>query len=114
MLTTELGFVVNSVEDTILQKVNKDTGKECILCIYVVDTLLAAEDTHMTEKVIESICKRFQARDLGPVSFLCGMVVHRDRKNRTLTLSEPQKIKQLTKQVNMENCRYPWNTTLLP
>ena len=37
MLTTELGFIVKPVEDTILQKVNKDTGKECILCIYVDD-----------------------------------------------------------------------------
>eukprot|EP00963_Diacronema_lutheri_P014607 scaffold3296_cov938-Pavlova_lutheri.AAC.1 len=59
----------------------------------------------MIEEVIESICKRFQARDLGTVSFFCGMVVHRGRKNRTLTLSEPEKIRQLIKQFNMENCR---------
>ena len=103
MLTKELGFVVNPVEDTILQKVNQETGKECILCIYVDDILLAAKDIHMIEEAIESICKRFHAKDLGPVSFFCGMVVHRDRKNRTLTLSEPEKIRQLIKQFNMEN-----------
>ena len=31
------------------------------------------------------------------------MVVHRDRKNRTLTLSEPEKIKQLIKQIGLVN-----------
>eukprot|EP00963_Diacronema_lutheri_P008222 scaffold732_cov348-Pavlova_lutheri.AAC.2 len=80
MLTKELGFVVNPIKDTILQKVNQETGKECILCIYVDDILLVAEDTHMIEEVIESICKGFQAKDLGAVSFFCGIVVHRDRK----------------------------------
>lgn len=104
-LKTELGFVCNPVDDTILKCIHSKSGKECLILIYVDDLLIAAEDLNTTRLVIESICRKYDARDLGPASFFCGMVIQRDRKKRVMYLSEQDKIKKLIKQFNMDNSR---------
>ena len=104
-LKSELGFVCNPVDETILKCIHQDTGKECLILIYVDDLLIAAEDLNTTQIVIESICRKYDARDLGPASFFCGMVIQRNREKRLIYLSEQEKIKKLIHQFNMDSSR---------
>ena len=94
-LKSELGFVCNPVDESILKCIHQDTGKECLILIYVDDLLIAAEDLNTTLIVIESMCRKYDARDLGPASFFCGMVIQRNREKRLIYLSEQEKIKKI-------------------
>eukprot|EP00963_Diacronema_lutheri_P005108 scaffold374_cov418-Pavlova_lutheri.AAC.3 len=47
-LKSELGFVCNPVDENILKCIHQDTGKECLILIYVDDLLIAAEDLNTT------------------------------------------------------------------
>ena len=74
-LKSELGFVCNLVDETILKCIHQDTRKECLILIYVDDLLIAAEDLNTTQIVIESICRKYDVKVLGPAWFFCGMVI---------------------------------------
>eukprot|EP00963_Diacronema_lutheri_P005135 scaffold379_cov383-Pavlova_lutheri.AAC.9 len=104
-LKSELGFVCNPVDETILKCTHQDTGNECLILIYVDDPLIAAEDLNTTQMVIESICRKYDARDLGPASFFCGMVIQRNREKKLIYLSEQEKVKNLIHQFNMDSSR---------
>lgn len=85
----EVGFHCNSVDDTILKCKHQKIGKECMILIYVDDLLVAAEDPNTTEAVVDTICRHYDARDLGAASFFCGMKVNRDRNRKLIYLSKP-------------------------
>eukprot|EP00894_Picocystis_sp_ML_P005030 jgi/Pico_ML_1/55547/g1218.t1 len=104
-LKKELGFQCNSVDDTILKCKHQKTGKECLILVYVDDLLVAAQDLNTTQAVIDTICRHYDARDLGAASFFCGMKINRDRNKKLIYLSEPEKIQKLIKQFNMEDCK---------
>jgi hypothetical protein len=52
-----------------------------------------------------SLGTRFKIEDLGEVNYVLGMLVKRDRKSRTLTISQPKYLEGILKRFNMEHCK---------
>ena len=73
----------------------KKDNTRIILPVWVDDMTIVAKSKADTEWVKTELKKHFKLRDLGPVSFLLGVSVERDRKHRRLTLSQRQYILDL-------------------
>ena len=67
----------------------------------------------MLNKEKKSLARRFKIEDLGEVNHVLGMLVKRDRKSRTLTISQPKYLEGVLKRFNMEHCK-PVSTTMEP
>lgn len=105
----------NSSADSCLyiKSVKQRNGKVdfIILALYVDDILLFSNniDLLMEEKI--SLGKRFKVEDLGEVHYVLGMSVKRDRKSRTLSISQPKYLEGILKRSNMDKCK-PVSTPL--
>ena len=74
---TSLGFVENTVDHCIYLKTNG--SKFIFLVLYVDDTLLASNDVNLLYDAKALLSKTFEMKDLGEVSFVLGIEIHRDR-----------------------------------
>jgi hypothetical protein len=97
----EHGFTV-SVADASLFTVNRD-GKLAYLLIYVDDGLIVGtqEDVEHIIKVLEV----FELRKLGPAAYFLGMEIVRDRRARTLMLSQRKYTQQILQEAGMLECK---------
>ena len=77
-----------------------------ILAHYVDDILLISNDTDMLKREKESLSDRFQISDQGEVHFILGVLIKRNRKKRTLTISQPNYLESILKRFDMENCKH--------
>ena len=62
------------------------------------------------EKVL--LGSRFKVKHLGEMHYILGMCVKRDRKSRTLSLSQPKYFEGILKRFNMDKCKpvpHLWN-----
>lgn len=75
--------------------VGEFNGEICYLLIYVDDILIATRTRETMQLLKSTINKIFPIKDKGPVTFFLNMHVHRDRKNRTITLHQQPKIEKL-------------------
>lgn len=76
-----------------------------ILSIHVDDILLFSNNVDMLNEEKLSLGTRFKIEDLGEVNYVLGMLVKRDRKSRTLTISQPKYLEGILKRFNMEHCK---------
>lgn len=102
-LTEDLGCECVSVDQSVLTC--KRGISTCYVCVYVDDILLATSDQLLLSNLIKGLCKRFDARHLGPIGLFCGMVITRDREKRILYLSESQKVEKLLRTYGMEQAK---------
>ena len=58
--------------------------------VYVDDLLIAGPSKEEIQKLKKALSKRFDMTDLGPCSYYLGMTITRDRKNRTIRLSQKE------------------------
>ena len=84
-----------------------------ILSLHVDDILLFSKDIAMLNKEKKSLGRRFKIEDFGEVNHVLGMLVKRDRKSRTLTISQPKYLEGVLKRFNMEHCK-PVSTPMEP
>lgn len=56
------------------------------LVLYVDDILLLGKDIGMLSSVKVWLAKTFDMKDLGEASYILGIKIHRNRKNRTIGL----------------------------
>lgn len=103
--------------------VNTLKMKRCIYdsCIYVkqldtthliaigvfVDDMLIVYPPHLSHewmKMKDQMMNRFKIKDLGPVKWMLGMNIERDRENKTLKIDSERYIEMMLKKYNMSDC----------
>jgi hypothetical protein len=75
-----------------------------ILVLYVDDILLACSDKNLLHDTKGFLSSNFDMKDLGDVSYVLGIEIHRDRTKSVLGLSQMAYIEKMLKRYNMHNC----------
>lgn len=90
-----------------VKSVKQKDGKSdfVIIVLYVDDMLWFSNNPKMLKEEKISIAQRFKVDDMGEVSYVLGMLVTRDRKSRTLSISQPKYLEGVLKRFGMENCK---------
>ena len=84
-----------------------------ITSIYIDDITIASSSAAESDRIMQVLFKRFKLRDLGPISFLLGIQIARDRSNRCITLSQRQFILNMLDRYSFSNCA-PVKTDMEP
>jgi hypothetical protein len=66
-----------------------------IICVYVDDLTIAAKQLSAIEKLKGELSGRFKMTDLGEVGYILKMQIHRNRAEKSLTISQEAYIKEL-------------------
>ncbi|KAI3655203.1 hypothetical protein MP638_003117, partial [Amoeboaphelidium occidentale] len=80
---------------------NWSYGVPLILTVYVDDVLLFSPDLKLVNKIIKDIAQHFKINELGPVKYVIGLEIERDRKSKTLSISQRKYTLDLLKRFNM-------------
>ena len=80
-------------------------GIRIIIAIYVDDLLLFSDSLKAIKNVKFELNKRFEMTDLGEARWILGMEVKRDRKKRTLNISQRQYVMDILERHGMADCR---------
>ena len=80
------GFEQSVAEPCVYKQIDKDNV--VFLVLYVDDILLIGNDLESLYKVKNWLASQFQMKDLGEASYILGIQMIRDRKNKFLALSQ--------------------------
>jgi len=94
-----MGFEENKVDQYIYLKVNG--SKFFFHVLYVNDILLASNDLGMLHDSKQMLMRSFDMKDLGEVTFVLEIEIHKDRLPYTLALSQKAYINRVLKRFNM-------------
>ncbi|KAK0592998.1 hypothetical protein LWI29_028837 [Acer saccharum] len=97
------GFIQNPDEPCVYKRIKGD--KLVFLILYVDDILLIGNDVGVLTSVKERLAKQFDMKDLGEASFILGIQVIRDRKNRTIALSQASYIDKILSRFSMQDSK---------
>ncbi|KAA0046971.1 gag/pol protein [Cucumis melo var. makuwa] len=75
------------------------------LVMYVDDILLTGNDVGLQTDIKQWLAAQFQMKDLGEAQFVLGIQIFRDRKNKTLTLSQALNIDKIVVKYSMQNSK---------
>jgi hypothetical protein len=92
------------VEDNCIYAKFKN-GKYVSLILYVDDILLASNDVSLLRETKKFLSSNFYMKDLGEASYVLGIEIHRDRKNRVLGLSQKAYLENILKKYNMHTSK---------
>ncbi|KAK0587347.1 hypothetical protein LWI29_021335 [Acer saccharum] len=93
----------NPDEPCVYKRIKGD--KLVFLIFYVDDILLIGNDVGVLTSVKEWLAKQFDMKDLGEASFILGIQVIRDRKNRTIALSQASYIDKILSRFSMQDSK---------
>ncbi|KAH9727197.1 hypothetical protein KPL70_008566 [Citrus sinensis] len=102
------GFIQNIDEPCVYKKIQEKYV--AFLILYVDDILLIGNDIGVLTTIKSWLAKQFDMKDLGEASYILGIKLLRDRKNKTLALSQAVYIDKILARFSMEN----FKTGLLP
>ena len=111
LVMRELGFRKVHSEPCVYIWENTE-GDRVIVPRYVDDCHLVGNAAGVA-RTKASLKEHFELRDLGPTRWFLGIHITRDRKKRTLSLSQRQYCLDTLKEFEMENCR-PVSTPMVP
>ena len=74
------------------------------LILYVDDILLASSDVNLLLET-KFLSSNFDMKDLGEVSFVLGIEIHRDRRKGILELSQKTYLEKVLKKYSMHACK---------
>ncbi|RVX12712.1 Retrovirus-related Pol polyprotein from transposon TNT 1-94 [Vitis vinifera] len=97
------GFEQNLGEPCVYKQIGGD--KVVFLVLYVDDILLIGNDVESLSKVKNWLASQSQMKDLGEASYILGIQMTRDRKNRLLALSQAAYIDKVLVKFAMENSK---------
>ena len=75
------------------------------LVLYVDDILLIGNDVETLSNVKKWLVEQFQMKDLGEVSYILGIQIIRDRKNKLLALSQAYYIDKVLARFSMQDSK---------
>ena len=97
------GFEQN-VDEPCVYKYIKET-KVVFLVLYVDDILLIGNDIGLLSDVKKWLVEKFQMKYLGQTSYVLGIQIIRDRKNRLLALSQASYIDKVLARFSFQNSK---------
>lgn len=100
-----IGFVALTADNCVFV----DHKRHIIIALYVDDTLIFAKETSTMLAIKKQLKDAFNAKDLGPASYILGIRIRRD-ENR-LALDQTNYIKNILDEYNMADAR-PVNTPI--
>jgi hypothetical protein len=81
-------------------------GELTVLVLLYVDDLLAMGDNMQAiVKLKKKLGKRFEMKDMGDVNYFLGLKIERDRKGRTISLSQEQYVKNIVEEAELMNAK---------
>jgi hypothetical protein len=86
-------------------------GQRIMIPVFVDDLTLAATGRPLMDSIKAELQRKFKMRDLGPLHYILGIQVIRDRSKRLIYLSQAKHIDDVLAKHNMTNCR-PVSTPL--
>lgn len=86
-------FEQNVDEPCVYKKINRKVV--AFLVLYVDDILLIGNDVSYLTDIKSWLANQFQMKDLGEAQFVLGIQIIRDRKNKTLALSQTSYIDKI-------------------
>jgi len=90
------------MDQCIYHKVNG--SKICFLVSYVDDILLAVNNQGLLNEVKQFLSKNFDMKDMGDVSYVIGIKIHRDKPRGILGLSHEIYINKILERFRMKDC----------
>ena len=99
----EAGYTKCSADSCLYMK-RKD-GKFVIMAVYVDDIIPISNNTELLRAEKEAICKQFKMVDNGAIEYFLGMMIKRDREQRTLSISQPNYIESVLAKFGMSECK---------
>ena len=99
----EFGFKQSTVDPCIY--IFAAGGDLYILALYVDASIMAGPPGSFISDFKRAFGKRFNVQDLGPVSWLLGMTVERDRAAGVLKVGQRQYILNMLERFNMSDCK---------
>ncbi|KAH9095669.1 hypothetical protein Ae201684P_015468 [Aphanomyces euteiches] len=106
VLTTFLGgvgFEKTNVESCIY--VRRLKSQLAIAAIYVDDLVVVAENDNVMAEVKTAIKNRFASKDMGPINYILGIRVERDREKRIMHISQPLNAKNMLMRFDLDQAR---------
>ena len=105
------GFIASKADPCLY--ILKDASTILLLSVHVDDQLVASNSRSVLTKFKEDLNERFECTDNGPVNYLLGFNVHRDRRQRKLYVGQEFYIDSLLEKFDMTRCN-PVKTPLPP
>ncbi|KAI3677547.1 hypothetical protein L6452_36813 [Arctium lappa] len=112
------GFISNNKPDWRSEKdacvYHRSSGGISIyLFLYVDDMLIACRDCSKINRLKDRLKSEFEMKDLGEARVILGMEILRDRKSRTLRLTQKGYIQKILKRFNLDGAKLPQSLTSL-
>ena len=98
----DFGFIRSKHDLCVYYRVRPD-GEYTILIIYVDDGLACSNRPQVLNDILDFLSQQFKIRSIPPTRFV-GLDITRDRKNRTLSIKQPDFIRRLLTRYNMAAC----------
>ena len=102
MTLTRLGFSRSPYDPCVY--VRDDDHVFCAMAVIVDDLIIACSDENYTQLLYKDLSKCYKIKDKGGLRWCLNMLVERDRKNRTLSLSQESFAKRLLARFGMLDC----------
>ena len=99
----DIGFIASSTDPGLFIKHLKTDI--AFVSVYVDDILIAGKEMATVESVKKSLMSVFEARDLGEAKYFIGLEIERDRKSRTLKISQKNMVTELVKKYGLDNAK---------
>ncbi|KAL0560230.1 hypothetical protein IC582_000630 [Cucumis melo] len=97
------GFEHNVDEPCVYKRIIKSTV--AFLVLYVDDILLIGNDVGYLTDIKEWLATQFQMKDLGNAQYVLGIQIVRNRKNKTLAMSQTSYIDKRLLRYKMQNSK---------
>ncbi len=81
-----------------------------IVTIYVDDLIILTPTDEQTTEIKELLRKSFEMKDLGPIHYILGWKITRNRENRTITISQESYVDTILEKFHFTDC----NATKIP
>src|SRR6478735_10595662 len=99
------GFEISALKtDPCIYVRNEENEEKFYIVLYVDDFLLICKNRESLNLVKNQLSSKYDLHDLGPVEQFLNMVITRNRKNRTIHLSQIMQIQNVLELTSKENC----------
>jgi len=98
----QLGFK-RLISDSGIYKLGSN-NETIIVILYVDDVLFMGSNSKLLMNKKNAFMKKWECRDLGPISEYLGMKILRDRKSKILKIDQIDYAKKIVKRFGQENC----------